>query len=138
MSIAERVILAGVVAGLLGVCASWLLTGVLFHPFQARTPETWRRGEGGVHYAAASGLTLLAALAVSTLVALTGGVHVASGAVSGGALFGALCWIALALPVLLSIGVFVNVHRGVVAGLLLEWLVTSAVAGAAAGWLLAR
>lgn len=137
MSIAERVILAGVGAGILGICASWLITGVVFHPFQARTPGTWRAGEDSAQYAAASGLTLLAALVVSTLVALTGGAHLLAGA-GGGALLGTLCWAALALPVLLSVSLFVNVHRGVIAGLLLEWLVTSAAAGAAAGWLLAR
>ena len=138
MSIAERVILAGVGAGILGICASWLITGVVFHPFQARTPGTWRAEEGSAQYAAASALTLLAALAVSTLVAITGGAHLAAGSIGGGALLGALCWAALALPVLLSVSLFVNVHRGVIAGLLLEWLVTSAAAGAAAGWLLAR
>ncbi len=142
MSIMGRVLLAGLGAGLVGVCASWLFTGVVFHPFQARTPNTWRRVEGPTQYAAASGLTLLAAVAVSALVALTGGVHVAhvahGGGVMSGAVLGALCWTALAVPVLLSVSVFVNVHRGVVAGLLAEWLVTSVAAGAAAGWLLAR
>ncbi len=138
MSIMGRVLLAGLGAGLVGVCASWLFTGVVFHPFQARTPNTWRRVEGPTQYAAASGLTLLAAVAVSALVALTGGVHVAHGGVMPGAALGALCWTALAVPVLLSVSVFVNVHRGVVAGLLAEWLVTSVAAGAAAGWLLAR
>ncbi len=138
MSIAERVLLAGLGAGLLGTCAGWLLSGVVFHAFQARTPQTWRPAEGAAHYAAASGLTLLAAILISTLVALTGGAHVARGAATDGAALGALCWAALAAPVLVSVSVFVNVHRGVIVGLLTEWLVTSVLAGAAAGWLLAR
>jgi len=39
-----------------------------------------------------------------------------------GLLFGFGCWAALALPVLLSIAIVVNLHRGVIAGLLLNWL----------------
>lgn len=138
MSTALRVVLAGVGAGLFGICASWLLTGVVFHPFQARTPNTWRADEGPTQYAAASGLTLFAALAVSMLVALTGGAHLFAGRVIDGAMLGILCWIAIAVPVLLSVALFINVHRGVITGLLTEWLLTSAVAGAASGWLLAR
>jgi len=138
MPITLRVLLAGLGAGIIGIAASWLLTGVLFHPFQARTPETWRREEGAAQYAASSGLTLFAALAVSVLVALTGGAHLFVGHAVDGAVLGALCWGAIALPVLLSMGLFVNVHRGVITGLLTEWLITSTVAGAACGWMLGR
>ena len=138
MPIILRVVLAGLGAGVVGICASWLLTGVVFHPFQARTPGTWRADEGAAQYAAASALTLFAALAVSTLVALTGGAHLFAGRAIDGAMLGALCWGAIALPVLLSVALFVNVHRGVITGLLTEWLITSAVAGAASGWMLGR
>ncbi|HEY9450051.1 MAG TPA: hypothetical protein VIQ60_09855 [Gemmatimonadaceae bacterium] len=55
-----------------------------------------------------------------------------------GIIFGALCWVALAVPVLLSMSAFVNLHRGMVLGLALDWLVTSVLAGAAAGWLIPR
>jgi hypothetical protein len=37
-----------------------------------------------------------------------------------GIIFGALCWVALAVPVLLSMSAFVNLHRGMVLGLALD------------------
>jgi len=46
-----------------------------------------------------------------------------------GALFGIACWAALPLPLLLSLSVFINLHRGVVIGLLLEWLLLSVAFG---------
>jgi len=138
MSTIGRVLLAGVSAGVVGIFTSWLITGVLFHPFQRRTPGTWRAGEGAVQYAGASGLTVLAALVVSIFFAATGGVHLHAAPVGivNGLLFGVLCWAALAVPVLLSVAVFVNVHRGVVLGLVLDWLVVSLLAGGMAGWLI--
>ena len=36
-----------------------------------------------------------------------------------------LCWMALALPLVLSLSVFINLHRGVVIGLLIDWLFLS-------------
>jgi hypothetical protein len=140
MTTVGRILLAGIAAGVAGVFTSWLITGVVFHPFQRRTPATWRAGEGGLHYAAASGLTVLASLVISAFFAATGGLHLpgtTSGLVNGLA-FGALCWSALALPVLLSIAIFINLHRAMVVGLLLDWLVVSLLAGGVAGWLAAR
>lgn len=135
-----RILLAGMSAGVAGVFTSWLITGVLFHPFQRRTPDTWRAGEGAAHYAAASTLTVISALVVSAFFAATGGLHVGAipTGVVNGLVFGVLCWAAMAAPVLLSVGVFVNVHRGVVLGLVMDWLVVSLLAGGMAGWLLTR
>jgi hypothetical protein len=128
--------LAGMGAGVVGVCSSWLVTGMAFHPYQARTPSTWRRQEGGREYALASALTVVAALAVTALFALTGGIAALASApwLVQGTAFGASCWAALAAPVLLSMAVFVNLHRVVVVGLLLDWLLVALVAGAAAAW----
>ena len=135
-----HVLVAGVVAGLVGVMTSWLVTGVMFHPYQRLTPGTWRHKEGPREYALASGTTVLAALIVAAFFAVTGGVPTLAGSgwVANGALFGFLCWAALGAPVLLSIGLFVNVHAGVVIGLLLDWLLVSVLAGLATAWAVSR
>ena len=130
-----RILLAGLISGVVGVFASWLITGTLFHPFQARTPQTWRASEGAANYAAAGGLTVVAAFVITVFYAATGGVDGVSGAIANGLCFGLLCWAALALPVTLSFAIFVNISKGVVTGLLLDWLVVSLVAGGIAGWI---
>jgi hypothetical protein len=133
---AGRILLAGLVSGVIGVFTSWLITGMLFHPFQAKTPQTWRASEGSRQYAGASALTILAALIISAFFAATGGLHGVTGPITNGVYFGFLCWAALALPMTLSSALFINLHRGFVAGLLLDWLVLSLIAGGVAGWLL--
>ena len=131
---------AGVVAGLVGVMTSWLVTGVIFHPYQRLTPGTWRPREGSREYTLASGATILAAVIIAIFFALTGGVQTLAGSswAGNGALFGLLCWAALGAPVLLSMGLFVNVRAGVVVGLLLDWLLVSVLAGLAAAWAVSR
>jgi hypothetical protein len=131
-----RILLAGLISGVIGVFTSWLITGMLFHPFQAKTPQTWRPSEGSRQYAGASALTILAALIISAFFAATGGLHGVTGPVTNGVYFGFLCWAALALPMTLSSALFINLNRGFVAGLLLDWLVLSLLAGGVAGWLL--
>lgn len=135
-----KILLAGAVAGLVGILTSWLVTGIAFHPYQRRTPATWRTTEGPRQYALASGATVLAALMIALFFGLTGGVPALVGAtwVVNGLVFGLLCWAALGVPVLGSIAVFVNLHRGVVVGLLLDWLLVSLLAGMAAAWTLHR
>jgi hypothetical protein len=131
-----RILLAGLISGVIGVFTSWLITGMLFHPFQAKTPQTWRPSEGSRQYAGASALTILAAFIISAFFAATGGLHGVTGPVTNGVYFGFLCWAALALPMTLSSALFINLNRGFVAGLLLDWLVLSLLAGGVAGWLL--
>ncbi len=132
-----RILLAGLISGVIGVFTSWLITGIIFHPFQARTPQTWRASEGGAQYAAASGLTILTALVVTAFFAATGGLHgITAAPITNGIYFGFLCWAALALPIILSSAVFINLDKVFVIGLLLDWLVVSLLAGGIAGWLL--
>ncbi len=135
-----KILFAGALAGVLGVLTSWLVTGVAFHPYQRLTPATWRPTEGPRQYALASGATLLAALMIVLFFSLTGGFHalVGKGWLLQGVLFGLLCWAALGAPVLFSIALFVNLHRGVVVGLLLDWFLVSLLAGVAAAWTLGR
>jgi hypothetical protein len=129
-------IVAGAAAGLVGLMTSWLVTGVVFHSYQRLTPGTWRLKEGPREYALASGATVMAALIVAIFFTLTGGVPTIAGSSwwANGALFGFLCWAALGAPVLGSMSVFVNVHPGVVIGLMLDWLVVSLIAGLITAW----
>src|SRR5262245_45386527 len=135
-----NVLVAGVAAGLGGVMTSWLVTGVMFHPYQRLTPGTWRLKEGPRQYTLASGATVFAALVVAIFYMLTGGVPTLAGSnwAANGALFGFLCWAALGAPVLWSMSLFVNVHPGVVIGLLLDWLVVGLLAGLATAWTVSR
>jgi hypothetical protein len=55
-----------------------------------------------------------------------------------GLTFGIGCWAAVALPMCLSILVFMRVHKGVVIGMLLDWLASSIAAGLICGYLLGR
>jgi hypothetical protein len=129
-----RLLLAGALAGFLGTMTSWLVTGNLFHRFQARTPATWRPVEGYQQYSLSSVITLVAAMLIALLYGLTGGIASLAGTawVVQGAAFGLLCWAALAAPVLCSMGLFVNLHRGMVVGLLLDWLLVALLASVAA------
>lgn len=132
-----RIFLAGLISGVIGVFSSWLITGTIFHPFQARTPQTWRASEGPIQYAASSGLTILSALLITAFFAATGGLHgITAGPITNGVYFGFLCWAALALPITLASALFVNFHKGFVIGVLLDWLVVSLIAGGVAGWFL--
>lgn len=131
-----RLLLAGALAGLAGTMTSWLVTGHLFHRFQARTPATWRAAEGYQQYTIASAITLASAILVALLYGLTGGIGALVGAswLTGGLAFGLLAWATLTAPVLCSISLFVNIDRGMVVGLLLDWLLVALMAGAAAAY----
>jgi hypothetical protein len=128
-------VLFGALGGVIAIFTSWLITGFLFHRFQAETPGTWRP-EGPRQYAAASALDVFAGAAIGLLYWHTGGVHIGGGAgwLFRGALFGVLAWLALALPVILSMATFVYLHRGVVVGLLLDWLAVALLASIACAW----
>jgi len=132
-----RALLAGAGAGILSIFTSYLITAVLFHRYQRLTPATWRP-EGPREYALASGLNVLAGVLLALFFTATGGVGPLSGGswLANGALFGALCWAAGAAPVLLSTAIFVNVHRGVIIGGLLDWLVAAILAGVITAWAL--
>jgi hypothetical protein len=82
-----RILLAALISEVGGIFTSWLITGTIFHPFQACTANvrnTRRR----------------------------------------------------AAPVTLSSAVFININKGVVIGLLLDWPTVCLLPGGVAGWLL--
>jgi hypothetical protein len=127
-------ILAGAIAGVLSNATGYLITGLLFHPYQAQTPHTWRAAETWSRYSTAAAVRIFACLAIAFLyAALTPSGHApAASALVSGARFGALLWIAIAGPVILETALFVNWRRGFVVGLLLDWLVLCILAGLAA------
>lgn len=131
-----RLLIAGALAGFAGTMTSWLVTGNLFHRFQARTPATWRPAEGYRQYSLASAITLISAILVALLYGMTGGVAALGGAhwLVAGLAFGLLCWATLTAPVLCSLSLFVNIDRRMVVGLLLDWLLVALLAGAAAAY----
>jgi hypothetical protein len=108
----------GAITGLVfSATASYLITGRLFHPFQNRTPGTWRPESWRQH--------LLAMLLQTVAGAGLGGVFALCGAPAFGMrLFelGAAAWIVLIACVLIQ-AVYVNWHPGFIVGLVVDWTV---------------
>jgi hypothetical protein len=108
----------GAITGLvLSVTTSYLITGRLFHRFQARTPGTWRAESWRQH--------LLAMLLYALAGASRGWLFALSGAPTvDGALFKlwAAVWIVVAAGILMQT-LYVNWHPGFAIGLALDWAV---------------
>jgi ABC-type branched-subunit amino acid transport system permease subunit len=112
------IILIGALTGLLlSGTSSFLITGRLFHAYQARTPGTWRPESWRQHALA----MLMQAIAGAGLAWLFG---IAGTPSFGSALFEliAVVWIVIACCVLIQ-AIYVNWHRGFVVGQLLDWAV---------------
>ena len=133
--ITTRLLLAGAAAGLGNIIISWVMEGWLFHGYQKRTPQTWRP-EGPTQYTLSSVVVFSAGVLVALLFASVA--PPAGSAFRTGTLFGVLAWLALPLPMILSISLFVNLHRGVILGLSLEWLGISVLSSIAAAWAVFR
>lgn len=131
MSLA-RLLLAGAVGGFMGIFTSWLIIGSLFHRYQRLTPETWRP-EGPVQYAWSSLVLVLGGAAVGLLYFLAGGLTNVGqvGWVARGLLFGGVVWLAVACPIHVITAIYVRLHRGHVAGALLDSLVGLLLVGCA-------
>jgi Na+/melibiose symporter-like transporter len=129
-----KIIAGGVLAGILSNITGYLITGRLFHGYQARTPNTWRTSESWNLYLYSAGVRVLSSLAIALLYSVIGARTTAliGGAISSGATFGCWLWAAAAAPVILEIALFVNWHRGFVVGLLLDWLTLCVIASTVA------
>jgi len=125
---------AGVVAGILSNITGYVITGRLFHPYQAQTPNTWRAAESYTHYLYSAGVRVLACIGIAILYGLVAASTsvFGSGAILGAAVFGISLWAVAVAPVIIEVALFVNWHRGFVAGLLLDWLIVCVVASIAA------
>ena len=129
-----KIILAGLVAGVLVTVTGYLIVGRLFHAYQARTPSTWRTNETWNHYLYAAVIRVLACVGIAALHYYFGAVTSAgaTGPILAAALFGACVWAVTVLPLVVEAALFVNWHRGFVVGLLLDWLAICVIASAAA------
>jgi hypothetical protein len=125
---------AGVVAGILSNITGYVITGRLFHPYQVQTPNTWRAAESHTHYLYSAGVRVLACIGIAILYGLAAASTsvFGSGAILGAAAFGISLWAVAVAPVIIEVALFVNWHRGFVAGLLLDWLIVCVVASIAA------
>jgi hypothetical protein len=126
----KKIIVAGLIAGILANISGYLITGRLFHGFQARTPNTWRATESWSHYLYSSGARIFSCLAIILLHDAFGAIvpTIFGSTLLGGAAFGAGLWAAIAAPIILEAALFVNWHRGFVIGLLLDWLALCVIA----------
>jgi len=110
-------ILIGAVAGtVLSATTGYLVTGRLFHRFQAATPQTWRPESWRNH--------VLAVALYAAAGAAMGSVFLAAGSPPPGSALALLAtgvWSTLATCLLVQ-AIYVRWHWGFVLGLLLEWL----------------
>jgi hypothetical protein len=129
-----KTVAAGVIAGILANATGYLITGRLFHSYQAQTPSTWRATESWTHYLYAVAIRIAACIAISLLYVAFRSVSptFGDGAIARGVAFALVLWAATILPVVLEAALFVNWHRGFVLGLFLDWLVVCVLASTAA------
>jgi hypothetical protein len=120
----------GAIAGLvLSSTTSFLITGRLFHPYQKKTPSTWRTESWRQHLFAML-LQTMAGVGLGCLFAVGGAPPL------GIKLFemGAAVWIVLAACILIQ-ALYVNWDRGFVVGLIIDWTVFIAGVLLVCGWL---
>ena len=131
--------LPGIVAGVISIFTSWLWMGVIFHPYQQRTPGTWRR-ESGRSYFRASAIHFFAAIAIAVFYAQIAQ-HAPEMFDSGlpcAIAFAVTIWAIFSLPMVLEAAIFINLHPLVVLGQLLDWLSTSLLACVLTAWWIRR
>jgi hypothetical protein len=128
-----KILAAGAIAGVVANITGFVITGMLFHRFQAETPNTWRAPESWTHYSLSAAIRLVACIAIALVYAGIGTGNYLGGANTlwRGAGFGVCLWAVLAVPLTLELALFVKWHRGFVVGLLLDWLVLCVVANVA-------
>jgi hypothetical protein len=129
-----KILAAGAIAGIVANATGYVITGRLFHPYQAKTPNTWRATESWTHYQYATAVRIAACIGIGFLYAALGTASLAfaANAISRGVSFGSILWAVTILPLVLEVGLFVNWHRGFVVGLLLDWLVVCVLASVSA------
>jgi hypothetical protein len=133
-----RILMAGAASAVTAFVIEWVVIAWLFHDYQKLTPATWRP-EGPREYALSSCLTLFSGFAFAVLFAMTGSTLTARVGhwLPAGLLFGLACFVALPLPGILAQAIFVNLHRGFVAGTLLNSLLFCVASGVICAMLIA-
>jgi hypothetical protein len=128
-----KILAGGAIAGIVANATGYLITGRLFHPYQIKTPNTWRKSESWTHYQYATAVRIAACIGIALLYGALGAslAPFGSGVIARGVSFGALLWVVTILPLVLEVALFVNWHGGFVTGLVLDWLVVCVLAGVA-------
>jgi hypothetical protein len=131
----QSMLVPGSIAGLLSIFTSWLWMGVIFHPFQRLTPQTWRV-ESAKSYVASSAVHVLAAIAIAIFFTVVK--QHAPGLFETGmqcvVAFALTLWVVFAVPIILNAAIFIRLHPLVVLGQLLDWLTTSLLATIITAW----
>lgn len=129
-----KIVVYGVIAGVVANVSGYVITGRLFHAYQAKTPNTWRPDESWTHYQYAAAVRMAGCVGIGLLYAAIGTrlPWLVGPAILRGVTFGSLLWGATILPMVLEASLFVNWHRGFVVGLLLDWLLVCVLASLAA------
>lgn len=130
MNVAQFVIIGGLAGILMVMTSGWLITGYIFHRYQKRTPSTWRPENWRQHALA----VLWAAIGGGGLGAVEAQVAWSADSVASAVGFAFLAWAALAGPVIATMATYVNWHRAVVTGLLMEWLLFAIGVSLACRW----
>lgn len=135
MKTLQMVLVPGAMAGVICMFTSWLWMGVIFHRFQARTPNSWR-AENNRSYALSAAIHFLACIAIAALFVFVVRAHagVFGDGIHGALRFAALIWLAIAAPFAVEASIFINLHPWVVVGQVLDWLTTAMLACASAAW----
>lgn len=118
-----RFMVIGTLAGVMLVMTSgWLITGFLCHRFQKATPLTWRAENWHQHALA----VVWSAIGGGAMGWLDARVSWGHASLLGALGFAGLVWTAVGGPAIATMATYVNLHRIVVAGLLVEWLLFAA------------
>src|SRR5204862_7095716 len=107
----QIVLLPGAIAGVISIFTSWLWMGVIFHRFQARTPNSWRP-ENNLSYALSAAMHFGACIAIAMLFVLVLRTHsgIFADGIHGALRFAALIWMAIAAPFAIEAAIFINLH----------------------------
>jgi hypothetical protein len=73
-----NILAGGVIAGIGANATGYMITGRLFHPYQAKTPNTWRQTETWAHYQYATAVRIAACIGIGLLYAAVGTTIVAA------------------------------------------------------------
>ncbi len=121
---------AALCAALASAVFSFLFQSVIFSRYRAHTPATWRAATKRRFALAILG-DIIFGLAFAGFFTITGGIGRMNVRewIRMGVYFGAGAWLAVALPLLFTMSVIVNFHRGVFAGVLLSWFCACTAAG---------
>jgi hypothetical protein len=123
----------GAITGLiLSSTASYLITGRLFHPYQRKTPGTWR-AESWRHHLFAVLLQTIAGAGLGGLFALVGAPPLGLGLFE----LAAAAWTVTIACILIQ-ALYVNWHAGFVLGLIIDWTVFIGGVLLVCAWLSAR